>query len=125
MRKITSFVLHHRKLVIVGWLILTVIGMVSAGPASEALDQRFSVPGREGWDTNEKIVKTYGNGGENAPLIAVVKLPEGKTATTPAVRAQLRGLEGTVRTALPGGRVAGYGSTGDRAFTSQNGDVAF
>src|SRR5829696_2901139 len=125
MRKITNFVLHHRRLVLVGWLLLTIIGMVSAGPASEALDQRFSVPGREGWDTNEKIVKTYGNGGENAPLLAVVKLPEGTAATSPAVRAQLRGLEGTVSKALPGGRVAGYGSTGDKAFVSGDGRVAF
>jgi putative drug exporter of the RND superfamily len=125
MRKITDFVLHHRRLVLLGWALLTIIGMIAAGPASQALDQRFSVPGREGWDTNEKIIRTYGNGGENAPLIAVTKLPEGTTATTPAVRADLRGLEGTVRKALPGGRVAGYGSTGDKAFVSGDGKVAF
>src|SRR3954447_7043872 len=125
MRKITAFVLHHRRLVLAGWLVLTLIGVVAAGPASSALDQRFSVPGREGWDTNKKIIKAYGNGGENAPLVAVVKLPEGTSATSPAVRAQLRGLEGTVRAALPGGRVAGYGSSGDRAFTSSDGRVAF
>jgi RND superfamily putative drug exporter len=125
MRKITDFVLRHRRLVLVGWLVLTIVGMAAAGPASKALDQRFSVPGREGWDTNELIVKTYGNGGENPPLLAVVKLPEGTTATTPAVRSELRGLEGTVRKALPGGRVAGYGSTGDKAFVSSDGRVAF
>src|SRR3954451_6615815 len=125
MRKITDFVLRHRRLVLLGWLILTVIGMAAAGPASKALDQRFSVPGREGWDTNEQIVRTYGNGGENAPLLAVVKLPQGASASSPAVRTQLRGLEGTVRKALPGGRVAGYGSTGDKAFVSGDGRVAF
>jgi putative drug exporter of the RND superfamily len=125
MHKITGFVLRHRRLVLAAWLILTLIGLVSAGPASKALDQRFSVPGREGWDTNEKIVRTYGNGGENAPLVAVVKLPEGTTATSPAVRGQLRGLERTVGTALPGGRVAGYGTTGDKAFVSGDGRVAF
>src|SRR4051794_9831081 len=125
MRKITDFVLHHRRLVLLGWLILTIIGMAAAGPASKALDQRFSVPGREGWDTNEQIVRTYGNGGENPPLLAVVKLPAGTTATSPAVRSELRGLEGKVRKSLPGGRVAGYGSTGDSAFVSKDGRVAF
>ena len=124
MRRITDFVLHHRRRGLLGWLLLTLIGIFAAGPASKALDQRFSVPGREGWDTNEEIVRTYGNGGENWPLVAVVKLPEGTTAATPAVRHDLRGLEGTVRKALPGGRVAGYGSTGDNAFLSKDGRTA-
>ncbi len=37
---------------------------MASGPASEALDQRFSVPGREGWETSQEILRIYGNGGE-------------------------------------------------------------
>jgi RND superfamily putative drug exporter len=125
MRKINDFVLHHRRLVLLGWLILTIIGFAAAGPASKALDQRFSVPGREGWDTNEQILRTYGSGGESAPLVAVVKLPEGTTASAPAVRAQLRALEDKVDGGSRGLRVAGYGSTGDRAFVSKDGRTTF
>ena len=42
-----------------------------------------------------------------------------------AVRAELRGLEDKVASALPGSRIAGYGSTGDDAFVSKDGRTAF
>jgi RND superfamily putative drug exporter len=118
-------VLRHKRLVVIGWLVLTIVGMFAAGPASQALDQRFSVPGREGWDASEKIVRTYGNGGETLPLVPVVKLPEGKTVDSPGVRAQLLRVEAIARRAVPRSRVAGYGSTGDRTFVSKDGSTAF
>ena len=48
MQRLTRRVLAHKRLVAVGWILLTLVGMAAAGPASEALDQRFSVQGREG-----------------------------------------------------------------------------
>jgi len=33
-------------------------GVAASGRASEALDQRFSVPGREGWETSVKSLAT-------------------------------------------------------------------
>ena len=76
MQQITRAVLRHKRLVGIGWLVLTFIGMAAAGPASESLDQRFSVPGREGWEASQEILQTYGNGGESPPIIPVVSLPE-------------------------------------------------
>ena len=125
MRRITERVLRHKRLVAVGWILLTLVGMAAAGPASEALDQRFSVPGREGWDTSQEILEIYGNGGESLPLVPVVALGEGKSVEDPGVRAELRELEEASREAVPKSRVAGYGSTGDRAFTSEDGSTAF
>jgi len=126
MATLTRWVLGHRKLVVGSWVALTVIGIVTAGAASKAMDQKFSVPGREGWETNQEIMRTFGGtGGDSAPLMPVVTLPEGRTATDPAVRAELGVLETTVTKALPGVRVAGYGSTGSRAFVSQDGRTAF
>jgi len=126
MTALTRWVLAHRKLVVAFWLILTVIGMVTAGPASRAMNQKFSVPGREGWEANVQIQKLYrGTGGNAAPLIPVVQLPAGRTVQTPAVRAELRGVEDKLRAALPGARVTGYGSTGDTAFVSRDGRTAF
>ena len=49
MQRLTRRVLQHKRLVALSWLLLTIIGIGAAGPASSALDQRFSVPGREGW----------------------------------------------------------------------------
>ena len=41
------------------------------------------------------------------------------------MRAELRGVEEKLSAALPGARVAGYGSTGDTAFVSRDGRTAF
>jgi RND superfamily putative drug exporter len=125
MKQLTRRVLRHKRIVALSWILLTLIGMAAAGPASEALDQRFSVPGREGWDTSQEILKIYGNGGESPPLVPVVALPDGTRADSPGVRADLRELERTAEKAVPGSRVAGFGSTGDRTFVSDDGSTAF
>jgi RND superfamily putative drug exporter len=126
MTALTRWVLSHRKLVVAFWLIVTFIGIATAGPATRAMNQKFSVPGREGWEANVQIQKLYrGTGGNAAPLVPVVQLPAGRTVETAAVRAELRGVEDKLRAALPGARIAGYGSTGDTAFVSRDGRTAF
>ncbi len=126
MTALTRWVLAHRKLVVAFWIVLTLVGIVTAGPASRAMNQKFSVPGREGWEANVQIQKLYrGTGGNAAPLIPVVQLPAGRTVETAAVRAELRGVEDKLRAALAGARVTGYGSTGDTAFVSRDGRVGF
>jgi RND superfamily putative drug exporter len=125
MQRLTRTVLHHKRLVAVGWILLTLVGIFAAGPASSALDQRFSVPGREGWEASQEIQQLYGNGGETLPLVPVVELKQGQTVTSPSVRDQLRKLEDTARKAVPDSRVAGFGSTGDRTFVSRDGRTAF
>jgi putative drug exporter of the RND superfamily len=121
MDQLTRIVLAHKKLVVLGWVVLTLIGIASSSAAIAALDQRFSVPGREGWDTSVEIVEKYGNGGDQLPLLAVVELPDGAAAA----RDDLRRMEREMQAALPGARVAGFGSTGDRAFNSRDGRVTF
>jgi putative drug exporter of the RND superfamily len=106
--------------------VLTVVGIATVNSATKAMDQKFSVPGREGWETNVQIARLYhGTGGNATPLVPVVTLPAGKTIASPGVRAQLAGLETRIAKALPGARIAGYGSTGSRAFVSQDGRTAF
>ncbi len=125
LQQLTRRVLRHKRLVALSWLALTVIGMMAAGPASEALDQRFSVPGREGWETSQEILRVYGNGGESPPLVPVVALPEGKSVESASVRRELAQVERRAKRAVPGSRVAGFGTTGDRAFVSEDGRTAF
>jgi RND superfamily putative drug exporter len=125
MESLTRRVLRHRRLIGIGWLLLTIIGMAAAGPATKALDQKFSVPGREGWDASQEIQQVWGNGGESLPFLPVVSLPAGTTVDSPGVRADLRGVEDAARRAVPGSRVAGYGSTASRSFVSKDGRTAF
>ena len=113
-------VLAHKRIVVVFWLVLTVAGMAAAGPASRALEPEFSVPGKEGWETNVAIAERYrGTGGDSAPLLPVVTLPKGKTVASPGVRADLARLDARLEEALPGARIASYASTGDDAFVSR------
>ncbi len=126
MAPLTRWVLAHKRLVVVFWVALTVVGMASAGSATQALKQKFSVPGREGWVTNQQIARDFrGTGGNTAPLLPVVTLPAGRTVNSPGVRAALSALETRVARVVPGGRVAGYASTGNRAFVSADGRTTF
>jgi RND superfamily putative drug exporter len=126
MASFTRWVLAHRKLVVAFWILLTLVGIGTSGAATKAMNQKFSVPGREGWETNVTIAKLYkGTGGNAAPLVPVVTLAGGKTVADPGVRAELLAVEAKMAKALPGARIAGYGSTGDRAFVSKDGHTAF
>jgi putative drug exporter of the RND superfamily len=119
---ITSWVVRHKRLVIGFWIVLTLVGGAASGPASKAMDQKFSVPGKEGWEANKEIEQTFkGTGGNSAPLVPVVQL-KGTAADS---RSQLAALETKVKQALPGARVTGYGSTGDASFISKDGKTAY
>jgi RND superfamily putative drug exporter len=123
---LTRWVLAHKRIVVGFWVILTIVGIAAAGPASNALKQKFSVPGRDGYETNVQIAKHYsGTGGEHPPLVPVVTLPAGKTVDSPGVRNDLRAVDNRLEQALPGSRVASYGSTGDRGFVSADGHTTF
>jgi RND superfamily putative drug exporter len=123
---LTRWVLAHKRTVVGIWVVLTVAGMAAAGPASEALDPEFSVPGKEGWETNVAIAAKYrGTGGDTAPVLPVVRLPAGKPIDSAAVRADLVRIDKRLGGALPGARIASYASTGDPTFVSEDGRTTF
>ena len=84
MSSITRWVLAHKRIVTVFWVALTVIGIASVNSATKALDQKFSVPGKEGWETNVVIADHFqGKGGDTAPIVPVVTVPAGETVSSP------------------------------------------
>ncbi len=126
MQALTRWVLAHKRLVTIFWVVLTLVGMASAGSATKALKQKFSVPGKEGWVTNQEIARQFhGTGGNTSPLLPVVTLPAGKTVHSPGVPGELAALEAKVEKILPGGRVAGYAATHNAAFVSKDGRTTF
>ncbi len=126
MSSLTRWVLAHKRTVVAFWLVLTVAGIAAAGPASKALRQEFSVPGKEGWQANVAIAERYaGTGGMTAPLVPVVRLPAGTTVDSPGVRTELARIDARLQRALPGARIASFASTGDRAFASSDGGTTF
>jgi putative drug exporter of the RND superfamily len=123
---LTRWVLDHKRIVVSFWIVATIAGVMAAGPASEALDQEFSVPDREGWETNVTIAEQYkGTGGDTAPLVPVVTLPEGKSVDSPAVKSELAQVDARLKQELPQARIASYASTGDQTFVSDDGRTTY
>ena len=124
--RLTHFVLAHKGIVAGVWIVLTLVGMASASSATKALKQKFSVPGKEGFVTNEQIKREFhGTGGNGAPLLAVVTLPPSRPVGSAPVQSELRSVEGRLRQTLPGARLAGYASTHSAAFLSADRDTTF
>ena len=125
MNALTRFVLDHKRLVLGFWLAVTIAAFAAIGPAGSSLSQQFDIPGREGFETNKELAAIYGAGGDVAPIVPVVTLPEGKTVDSPGVRAELDAALSKVEAALPESMSASFASTGDRAFVSDDGRTTF
>jgi putative drug exporter of the RND superfamily len=125
MTPLTQWVLNHKRMVVGFWSLVTIAAFAAIGPAGRALSEEFTVPGREGFETNREIAAIYGNGGDVAPIVPVVTLPEGTTVDSPGVIDELDAALARVEAALPDARLASYASTGDRAFVSEDGRTTF
>jgi putative drug exporter of the RND superfamily len=123
--RITRWALQHKRLVVGFWLVLTILGIAFSKNATDALSQEYSVPGYQSYQTNTLITSEYGGGGDSAPLVAVVTLPAGASAGSPAVTAALREVTGRIEQTVPGSRVASYATTGDSGFVSRDGRTTF
>jgi putative drug exporter of the RND superfamily len=126
MTQLTEWVLAHKRLVVGFWFLVTIAAFAAIGRAGNALSEEFNtVPGREAFETNREIAAIYGSGGEVAPIVPVVTLPEGTTVDSPSVTEELDAALARVEAALPSTRLASYASTGDRAFVSEDGRTTF
>ena len=123
MRRLTSIVLSHRRLVVVAWLVLLVAGMVGSGRVSDRLSIDFSLPGQPGSTTAAEITRIYGNGGSQPPAILVATVPPGRTVADDQPR--LAAAFDAVRRQLPGLRVVDQASTGDPRFVTADGRTTY
>ncbi|MFE4703356.1 MMPL family transporter [Streptomyces sp. NPDC056738] len=123
---IARWSLTHRWTVIVAWLLLALAGAGAAAQSGSRLSFTFELPGQPAYETNEKIVRSFGSGGSNDPLIAVVRLPDSGLAST-AGRDELRRVDGLVRNAVPGARTASALSdpADASAYVSKDGHTTF
>jgi RND superfamily putative drug exporter len=125
MTGITKWVLAHKRLVVGLWVLATLAGVAASASIGNRLDKKFSVPGREGSQTNLAIRATYHNGGNADPILAVTTLPPGTTVDTPGVRGQLASAFVRIAAAVPGGRAVSWVSSGARTFVSADGRTTF
>jgi putative drug exporter of the RND superfamily len=123
LRRLAAFVLHHRKRIMVGWLVVFLAGGAAAGSLSKRLSIDFSMPGQPGYETAKKFTSIYGaNSGFMAPTIAVVTVPAGASGA-----AQSDGVQKAFSTAaqqVQGARLVDYGNTHDAGLISKDGRTA-
>ena len=122
---ISRFVLQHKAMVAIVWLVIAVAGAIGSGPASGALSERFDLPGSESSDADEAIVAQYGTGAYSPPIVLVSSLPDGVTVDSAGVQAELGAAYDTVQAAAPNVRMATFVNTGDRGFVSEDGATVF
>src|SRR5215467_14245187 len=101
MATLTRFSLAHKRLVVVFWLLVALVGIASASKATKAFSDQYSVPGREGYETNTAIARTFGDGGDTPPLVAVITLPAGTSVDSSAVRRGLTEVAARIEQAIP------------------------
>ncbi len=128
-RTLTGFVLRHRRLVALFWLVALLAGGYASATISKHLSQSFSVPGTASYRANTAIVGTYHSGGVETPLVPVIRLPAGRRVTDPGIRADLRAGFAAASDVGAGpfgrSRVTSYGTTGNPAFVSADGRTTF
>jgi putative drug exporter of the RND superfamily len=125
MLAISRFVLRHKGAVVVFWLAVLVAGGAASAKLGSRLSPQFALPGAASYRANQQILQLYGNGGNGYPEVAVVRLPPGRSAASPAMRRALGRAFGAVPVRVRGLRVADYASTGDRAFVGRGGRTTY
>src|SRR5712691_6121603 len=125
----TNFILRHKALVALFWLVLTVAGIATVGGTSHRMTNNFSMPG-QAFRVDDRIVAEYGTGGSQAPYIAVLTVAPGQRVTDPSVAATTGRVfdaisQGAARQAAGSVRLADYAVTGNRAFITNDGRSTF
>jgi uncharacterized membrane protein YdfJ with MMPL/SSD domain len=116
--RLINWVVRHRLLVGLGWLGITVVGLLVAPQVSDRLQSGLTVDS-PAYHANQQIGRQYGLAAAN-PGVLVLNLPAGKTVDTPGVRQQLATVDSALQTA-PGYRDLSFASTGNRGLVGTGG----
>src|SRR4051794_2006481 len=124
MRRWAEFVLRHRRLVMLFWLAVIIVGAGVSKTVNDRLTIDFSLPGQPGTVAANKIKALVGNGGDTNPYVVTVTMPAGKTISgnEPGVAGVFDG----VAKKIPNLRVVDEGNTGDKqAFRTKDDRTAY
>ena len=108
MDTVFAWVLRHRRIVLLSWLLIIIAGVAAAPGFAGRLQSGLQLHS-PGYTANQALAREYGGAGEN-PSLLVIDLPAGQTATSPAVHAALTAVDAAVAK-LPGVRDISYATT--------------
>ncbi len=75
----TKFVLQHKPLVALAWVLLAVVGFMTMKATPHRLDYSYTTPGQPGYIANEHIVDRFGLDATFEATLPVLRLPDGKS----------------------------------------------
>jgi putative drug exporter of the RND superfamily len=124
MPALTRFVLRHKALVTLFWVVVAAVGVMTISGTIHRMTNNFSMPG-QAFKIDNQIVSQYGNGGSQAPYVPVITVPAGQKVTDPGVAAATGRAFGALARAIPGVRIADYATSHDPAFVTRDGRSTF
>jgi RND superfamily putative drug exporter len=124
MPALTRFVLRHRLLVALFWVVVAAAGVMTIGGTTHRMTNNFAMPG-QAFRVDSQIAAEYGNGGSQTPYLPVITVAPGQRVTDPAVAAATGRAFAAVARAVPDVRIADYYTTHNRAFVTRDGRSTF
>ena len=123
MRRIAEFVLRHRRLVGLSWLVVVIAGVMLTQRTNDRLIVDFSLPGQPGTETANQIDREFHAGGKTVPYLISVTLPQGQhvTGNEPAVAKAFAAVQAKV----PDTQLVDEANTGDKAFRTDDDRTAY
>jgi RND superfamily putative drug exporter len=109
--------------VALSWLVVAVVGIALVGPIADRLTSSEVLTGLPSYQAGLAIMHTYGNGGDNTPIVAVITLPGTERVDSPTGRAALSATFGGLR-AERSLRVVSYPAVNDVRLISSSGHAA-
>jgi RND superfamily putative drug exporter len=124
MPALTRFVLRHKALVALFWVVVAAVGVMTISGTTHRMTNNFAMPG-QAFKVNNQIASQYGNGGSQAPYLPVITVPAGQKVTDPATAAATGRAFAAVARAIPDVRIADYATTHNPAFVTSDGRSTF
>src|SRR6516225_9033276 len=124
MTALTRFVLRHKALVALFWVVVAVVGVMTISGTTHRMTNNFSMPG-QATQVDNQIARQYGNGGSQTPYVPVITVPAGERVTDPAVAAATGRAFAALARAIPDVRIADYATTHNPAFITRDGRSTF
>lgn len=123
LQRLARWVILHRRRVILVWILCFGAGGYAASQLTNRLSYDFSLPGQPAYETGQKILHLYGNGGNTTPEVLVVTVPSGQLVASD--QARLKEVFARAQRANPEVRFVDVSNTGDQRFITSNGRTTF
>ena len=119
-----TFVLRHKLLVILAWLVVSFFGYSTLGQLGPRLDYTYATPGQVGFDSGVKITERFGIDPAFEAEIPILQLPAGVSMSTPQGQALAHKTFEAARRAGPVA-IQDFTTTHDSRFIIDGGRAAW